>query len=165
MNKLKSIVLLILILFEICPSQAQDLYILTTDASQKKFPLSEIKEITFANRRIDIAIPVNTITNFPLKNLQFLSFKDYSGVSIAESADLTAIKLYPNPSADYLTLHLEDITAAKYELYDVNGKNLQQSCISSDFTTIDISNLPSAVYILRICEENKEIKSFKIIKK
>ena len=146
---------------------AQNLYVLPTNSAQTSYSLSEIKEITFANRNIFIAKGTDT-AQFPLANLQYMSFIDYGDVSIAENNGTDEIKLYPNPTSDYLVLCLENIEIkanTKYELYDIYGKILQQFDIHSDNTIINIADMSPALYILKIVVADKEIKSFKIIKK
>ena len=147
--------------------QAQNVYVLPTNAAQKSYPLSEIKEISFANRNIYIAKSTDTV-QFPLADLQYLSFIDYGDVSIAENTGTDGIKLYPNPTTDYLVLSLVSVEIKeniRYELYDINGKIVRQSDIHSENTIIQIADMSPAVYVLKITETDKEIKSFKIIKK
>jgi hypothetical protein len=76
------------------------------------------------------------------------------------------ITTYPNPTTDYLTLKIEDfdISNLSYQLYDINGKLLQNQQITSTQTSIVTSNLVPAAYFVRVIQENKEIKIFKIIK-
>ena len=147
--------------------QAQNLYVLPTNSTQKSYSLSEIKEISFAKRNIYIAKSADTV-QFSLANLQYLSFIDYGDVSIAENNDTDGIKLFPNPTTDYLVLCLENIeikAITKYGLYDINGKILKQSNIQSNNTIIHIADMPPAVYILKIVASDEKVKSFKIIKK
>lgn len=153
------------IILQVFALQAQKLYVCTTNNIQNAYLLSEIREITFANRHMYIGSTDTALVRIPLVNIQFLSFKDYGGVSIAENTDLTAVKLYPNPSADYLILQWENSTTeSKYELYDMYGKMLQQSDIQENNTIISIAELPPAIYVLKIIVADKEVKSLKIIK-
>ena len=168
MKNLKQIILVFMAIgLSFLGIQAQNLYVLPTNSAKISYSISGIKDITFANRNIYIAKSADTV-QLSLANLQYLSFIDYRDVSIAENNDVDGIKLYPNPTIDYLVLRLENIEIkenTKYELYDINGKILEQSDIQSNNTIVHIADFPSALYVLKIVEADKEIKSFKIIKK
>lgn len=73
---------------------------------------------------------------------------------------------YPNPVSDLLTLSVENLGSSTLtlELYDLNGKLLKSKKITGDITNIRTNNLVSATYFLRIMDNKKTIKSFKIIK-
>jgi hypothetical protein len=76
---------------------------------------------------------------------------------------------YPNPTTDCLTLKVDAATAfsvqpLSFQLYDINGKLLENKIIEADETTINMVNYASAAYFLKVIQNNKEIKTFKIIK-
>lgn len=77
-----------------------------------------------------------------------------------------SVTAYPNPTNDYLTLSIGefDISNLSYQLYDVNGKLLQSKKITNKQTHIEMNNLVSATYFVKVTEGNKEVKTFKIIK-
>jgi len=74
---------------------------------------------------------------------------------------------FPNPTADNLTLTINDIefSNVKFKLVDATGKFLLEKMITDNQTTIDLSNYSSGIYFLNIQKGKSEIKSFKIIKK
>ena len=77
-----------------------------------------------------------------------------------------SVSAYPNPTTDYLTLSIEEfeISNLLYQLYDINGKLLQNEKITSNQTSIVMSNLVPATYFVKVIQGNKELKTFKIIK-
>jgi hypothetical protein len=77
-----------------------------------------------------------------------------------------SVSAYPNPTTDYLTLRIEEfeISNLLYQLYDMNGKLLQNEKITGNQTSIVMSNLVPATYFVKIIQGNKELKTFKIIK-
>jgi hypothetical protein len=77
------------------------------------------------------------------------------------------IKAYPNPTVDYLTLDVGDseLNSMNFQLYDLTGKLIENRKITSSMETIRMENLPSATYFLKVINNNKEVKTFKIIKK
>jgi len=77
-----------------------------------------------------------------------------------------SVSAYPNPTTDYLTLRIEEfeISNLLYQLYDMNGKLLQNQIITGNQTSIVMSNLVPAMYFVKVIQGNKELKTFKIIK-
>ena len=73
---------------------------------------------------------------------------------------------FPNPVDDYIKLKVKNITEENlsYLLYDISGKLLLTQKIINAETLISMNNLPAAVYFLKINDNNKEVKTFKIIK-
>ena len=88
-----------------------------------------------------------------------------SAIEEIKGINLT-ISAYPNPTTDYLTLSIGEfeISNLSYQLYDMNGKLLQNEKITSDQTSIVMSNLVPSSYFVKVIQGNKEVKTFKIIK-
>ncbi len=87
-------------------------------------------------------------------------------VGIKETELNIFLTVFPNPTTDYLTLSIGefDMSNLSYQLYDMNGKLLQNEKITGNQTSIVMSNLFPANYFLRVIHGNKEVKTFKIIK-
>ena len=94
---------------------------------------------------------------------------EISEVTAIEEAKGTGISVtsYPNPTADVITLSITefDISNLSYRLYDMNGKLLQNEKITGNQTIISLSKLEASTYFVTIIQKNKEVKTFKIIKK
>lgn len=77
------------------------------------------------------------------------------------------IEAYPNPTTDYLILTIGNIDPLplNFQLIDLNGKLIENKKITDTTETIRMDNLPSTIYFLRVTNNNKEVKTFKIIKK
>jgi hypothetical protein len=75
--------------------------------------------------------------------------------------------VYPNPTHDFLRLRIDNAAADQlsFMLYDLNGKQLLCKNIEGKESTISMQNFIQATYFLKIIDRNKEIKTFKIIKK
>ena len=75
--------------------------------------------------------------------------------------------VFPNPTTDMLNLKVDDfrLKQLSYQLYDLNGKLLEQKMLESIDTNIAFNNYPSASYLLMVSQKDKVVKSFKIIKK
>lgn len=78
-----------------------------------------------------------------------------------------SISVYPNPTTDYITLIISElqISNLSFQLYDISGKLLQSEKINGNQTSIVMSNLVPANYFLKVIVGNKEMKTFKIVKR
>lgn len=94
----------------------------------------------------------------------------YEITTLSTNETVTAqegILLYPNPTRDYLYI---DFTSApykgsEYQLFDAQGKMIKKDVISQSKSELDLSSLPSAVYIIRLNQNGGNLKTFKVIKK
>ena len=74
---------------------------------------------------------------------------------------------YPNPTLDMLILDIKnyDVTNLSFQMIDLSGIIIQTNKITQDQTNIDLSNRVTSIYFVTIIENNKTLKTFKIIKK
>ena len=114
-----------------------------------------------------IVYSVNTGTNGSVAQgvQQPFEISVVSGIKEQPGISLT-LSVYPNPATDYLTLRIENFDKENltYKLLDINGRLLMNKIIVGNETNIDMSQLLPATYVLNINQDNKEIKTFKIIK-
>jgi len=89
-----------------------------------------------------------------------------TGLEEARDITLQCI-VYPNPATDYLKLKVENYKTANltYQLYNTEGKLLETQKINGAETSIAMGNLVPSVYFLKVIDNHKEIKTFKVIKK
>ena len=87
------------------------------------------------------------------------SIEEAKGISLE-------IVLYPNPATDFIMLKIEncEIENLSYQLFDINGNLLLSNKVEGNETNIAMSNLVSATYFLKVTDNKKVIKTFKIIK-
>ncbi len=79
---------------------------------------------------------------------------------------LLECEAYPNPATDFLILKVQrdKIDNLSYRLFDINGKLLEEKPIGDAETNISLRRYPSAAYFLKVINNSKEIKIFKITK-
>lgn len=88
-------------------------------------------------------------------------------VGIKETELEILLTVFPNPTAENLTLQINDYNNAKlsYQLFDIQGKLLSNGQIVAEQTQINMNSLPTATYFINVVnQENKKVQSFKIIK-
>ena len=71
--------------------------------------------------------------------------------------------VYPNPASDGFTIDFKGSSVAKMEIIDYLGKTIRLGDIQNGTNTIDLSNLPSGLYFIKVSDEN-ETFTRKIIK-
>jgi len=87
---------------------------------------------------------------------------------IEDTKDITLqCTAYPNPTSNYLTLKIEENAKIQCiaSLYDSAGKLLENKKVESTETSFGMTNLSPATYFLKVIQDNKVIKTFKIVKK
>jgi hypothetical protein len=95
---------------------------------------------------------------------QSFEIKVISGVE-EKRIDLQC-SVYPNPANDYLRLKVENynIESLRYQLFDIDGKLMLDNKIEGKETIILMEGMVPAAYFLKVTDNNKEVKTFKIIK-
>lgn len=87
------------------------------------------------------------------------------GIEPARNINLICT-VYPNPTTDFLTLEVDiaDNENLFFQLYDMLGRLLVSKKLIDKRTTISMSNLAPATYFLKVIDNQKVVKTFKIIK-
>ena len=92
----------------------------------------------------------------------FLSFVNYISVGVANvTSEAKEVMVFPNPARSYIRAHL----AAKGNLaiYSITGAEVFSNTIENNIK-IDISNLPSGVYVIKFTDNNFNIIYDKFVK-
>jgi hypothetical protein len=80
----------------------------------------------------------------------------------------TEIFVFPNPTIDFVTVRMTGLELESgqrsYKLYDIQGRLLKQNTINQTEAQVSFSYLSPSIYILVLYNDNKILKSFKIIK-
>ncbi len=124
------------------------------DGAVGKIALSWIKLYVEENDCYCSLLSDVQLLNSPVASKVLQSFQCESlGVYTPEMT----IALHPNPTQDVVNLEtLEDV---HFELYSVVGKRIQEGFLAGNAKQIDLSQLPAALYFLKI-----EGKTYKIVK-
>jgi len=88
-------------------------------------------------------------------------------ISVIQGAeiDITCIA-YPNPTVDILKLRIGNFQFYNlyYQLYDMLGRLIESKRILNKETLITTTPLAQAAYLLKITDNKKAFKTFKIVK-
>lgn len=90
-----------------------------------------------------------------------------SGVAqVSVPLSLETIKIFPNPVIGTLNIRGLPSNASYVAVYSIDGKLLLQKSVTSSNTTVDLYNVPSGMYTLKISDKNgQKIKSSLFSKK
>lgn len=84
--------------------------------------------------------------------------------AISENQLLSEISIYPNPTNGLINVKIgKNIPGATYTIADQSGRQVLNGKLTSETTTMDISQLANGFYFLTLGDEQKQ--TFKIIKK
>lgn len=75
-----------------------------------------------------------------------------------------AVKIFPNPTSNFLSIESDEIIDATVILQSLDGKIMHQEFVTKSELRIDISTFPKAVYLLKIASPKGEFsgKIFKL---
>ncbi|KFC22713.1 T9SS-dependent choice-of-anchor J family protein [Epilithonimonas lactis] len=99
--------------------------------------------------------PVTITTSLRVDNVSFTK-----NALAVNDVNKTAIKIYPNPVVDQLTIKTDDIIKS-VQVYSLDGKLLKT--IEGNHDKVDFRNYQKGTYLLKI-ETNKSVTSQKVIK-
>ena len=73
---------------------------------------------------------------------------------------------FPNPTTNFLILQVDALESSSlaYQLYDLNGKLLDQQEITNTQTCILMEYLSVSSYFLKVIQNDKVVKTFRILK-
>ena len=100
----------------------------------------------------------NMDINSSIEIWKFFSKYDING-SLANVNVLTVvneIKVFPNPSNEYISVNMPISDDEDYEIVSLEGKIIKSGTLSNSLPSIDISNLSNDIYFLKI--ENEVLK-------
>ncbi len=92
-----------------------------------------------------------------------LGINDYESL---ENKDFSIVKIYPNPANEFINIKsLNNATIEKVEIYDLLGKTIDKQ-LSKDLktqVTIDVNDLNTGIYIIRVQLSDGNIDNLKLI--
>jgi hypothetical protein len=110
----------------------------------------------------------NTITSYyRLKQIDFDGNYKYSPVVSSNCSESKQIELYisSNPTTDFVKINTNRLnTDLSFQLYDINGKLLQNKKVENNETYVDLRNLSFGAYYLKIIDNTNWVRVFKVVK-
>jgi hypothetical protein len=111
--------------------------------------------------------PHNGHNYYRLKQIDLDGNFTYSQIELIEfNAGINTITAGPNPTSDAVIIYMQFNSNEKtrYELSDLNGRILLKEMITGSSTRINLGRFANSTYFLHVIQNEKAVKSFKIIK-
>ena len=85
--------------------------------------------------------------------------------STIDHQETTSFEIYPNPASDILVITRENQTKpVKLEIYSSQGILIKRSTIQNDRKTIDITDMDSGVYFIKVIDEKDQVETQSFVK-
>lgn len=133
-------------------------------ASELKYYLNDVLAHTRSNfTSVDI-VGFNMLHNNYGGDAYYDNFSFESGtLSIADVAEVSDFRIYPNPVADELKIKgIQNEQIAQVSVYNLNGQQLMES---TSVDVLDVSRLVSGVYMLNVVTNDGKTHTEKLLKK
>ena len=77
-----------------------------------------------------------------------------------------ALRLYPNPASDMLTIELDNVNGHGYSviIYDAVGRQVMNTAMLAHKTTVSVANLPAGAYLVTCYNNNTKLVTARFIK-
>lgn len=89
---------------------------------------------------------------------------NYLYTAIDETEENKEISIYPNPFSDVVTINTGNYTGLYIQVYDLQGKNLIENNINKSNLKLDFSAFTPGIYFIKIYNDEKILKTFKVQK-
>jgi len=86
-------------------------------------------------------------------------------LNVTEQEAIQSIAIYPNPVSQFFMITSPQINVDYVEIFSTNGQMVKSQKLDEVNNKIYVDNLETGVYYLRIYNENRLLKSDKLIKK
>ena len=97
--------------------------------------------------------------------------KVYSNFYHFESAinnmnSLANVSIYPNPVVSLINIQIDDndVNSYQVEIINITGQKVFTNSYSNLSTSVNVENLNSGIYFIRITADNKKIYNYKLMK-
>ena len=122
------------------------------------------RSFTFNTNRLDLIFETSASVTYPGWELTYTA----STTGISNHNEKKSYTLYPNPANDYIYLQTNENSISDHQpdiyLYDIYGRLLLQQKTTGESTLVNVANLSSGIYILKVMGNRGLIESFKIVK-
>lgn len=87
-------------------------------------------------------------------------------LSAKEMAEQSKIRVYPNPTSEFINIELSQIQSSGVLLLlvDINGKEVFRKTVISSIEVFDMKNYPAGTYLLQVEVSKTKVQTFRIIK-
>ncbi|MBI1306211.1 MAG: T9SS type A sorting domain-containing protein [Bacteroidetes bacterium] len=112
---------------------------------------------TSSNKTVTVELDVVDNNECPSTGSDMISLPDFSG--IAELSD-ASVKIYPSPARDQITVEWTETfnQNSVIRILDLNGRTVKEISGNEKVLLLDVSDIPSGLYIFELTSENGQLK-------
>jgi hypothetical protein len=77
-----------------------------------------------------------------------------TGMADEKATAMETFRVYPNPANDLVAVSCESNKPYDVQLLNLMGQSLQSGRITNNICTLDVKELPSGVYVIRIAAQD-----------
>ncbi len=103
---------------------------------------------------------INTPTYFCVDNIATGTITD---INDKTSLNTRQIKVYPNPTKDFIQISAESNDLLRCSIFDGNGQLVMQKLIQGEQEQMDLQSLPRGIYLLRL--QGQELRAVQVLVK
>ena len=115
-------------------------------AADQVLTVSESGKLYFSDDYLYINEGSDIPYSFLLSAISKVTFEEETGIENIETAD---VRIYPNPTIDYIRIHNHHAENSEYSLYSYDGRLLQSGTCQND-EPIDVSRYAKGLYLLKV---------------
>ena len=117
--------------------------------TEKSTALSSLSKITFLGSNMVMTFTNGSFEAVDLLSVQKIGFTILNGVeSVVQTGE--SMFVYPSPAIDRITLANLPEGARMATIFRLDGSAVERIQLSSNTQAIDVSNIPSGFYLLRV---------------
>lgn len=142
---------------------------LSSDSSTSVWLFGDDKNSTSTNRNTEFTYTKSGTFQAKLIVTNNLNCKDsitkqitLTNTSLNDLASKIAVKVYPNPFSNQVTIDLENENSGQLTVLDINGKAIETIGLTKN-QIIDLSHLAKGIYVLKM-EVNQQTGYYKLVK-
>lgn len=152
MKKLPVLIMLIFLISLSVSAQTMQLEIKKWDNTETKIQLSNIQNLVFSGADMQVNLKNANPTVLPKSEVRKMVFSVYTGTTIPGEVP-AELKLYPNPAISSFQLSSLSAQNNLVSVYSISGQVLIQKNITSLDEKIDISDIPSGIYLVKVNDQ------------
>ena len=120
-----------------------------------------VSNVTMSNNNQPFRCIVTSGSCTDTSNIAVLTVNNNVGIN--ENSQNNLFSVYPNPAQSIINVKTDlKLIGSVYSIFDNNGRVVQTGKINSEFTTIELGNLSSGIYMFNMGENMKQ--NFRVIK-
>jgi len=134
--------------------KAQSMVIKTKDGTESTKLLDSIQNFTFSNGTLLLKFITGSTGSYGVSTISKLYFESVpTGIADVTSKATGTITIYPNPVGNSINIQNLPGGTSIVHIYRMDGVMVLYTQVSSSSTSIDVSNLETGLYLLKVNEQ------------